>query len=119
MARFDLDRDALRAIVADEPTYRLDQLSAGLLAGDETSDITTLPKPLRSRLTSEPALAPALAPVRLETGEGGDTLKWLWELEGGARVETVLMHHRGPKSRWSTVCVSTQAGCAMACGFCA
>jgi 23S rRNA (adenine2503-C2)-methyltransferase len=39
----------------------------------------------------------------------------LWSLEGGAHVETVLMHYRAR----STVCISTQAGCAMACGFCA
>ena len=45
----------------------------------------------------------------------GDTVKWLWELDDGARVETVLMHYPDR----STVCVSTQAGCAMACSFCA
>jgi 23S rRNA (adenine2503-C2)-methyltransferase len=39
----------------------------------------------------------------------------LWGLDDGAHVETVLMHYRDR----STVCVSTQAGCAMACGFCA
>ena len=42
-------------------------------------------------------------------------MKFLWELDGGARVETVLMHYADR----STVCVSTQAGCAMACSFCA
>jgi 23S rRNA (adenine2503-C2)-methyltransferase len=47
--------------------------------------------------------------------DDGDTVKWLWALADGAQVETVLMHY--PKR--STVCVSTQAGCAMACGFCA
>ena len=47
--------------------------------------------------------------------DGGDTVKFLWELDGGARVETVLMHYADR----STVCVSTQAGCAMACSFCA
>ena len=48
-------------------------------------------------------------------GDGGDTVKWLWRLADGSLIETVLMHY---KDR-STVCVSTQAGCAMACGFCA
>ena len=47
--------------------------------------------------------------------DGGDTVKWLWALDGGAHVETVLMHYPDR----STVCVSTQAGCAMGCGFCA
>ena len=48
-------------------------------------------------------------------GDGGDTVKWLWRLADGALIEPVLMHYEGR----STVCVSTQAGCAMACGFCA
>src|SRR4051794_7199174 len=49
------------------------------------------------------------------TSDGSNTVKWLWGLADGARVETVLMHYPGR----STVCVSTQAGCAMGCGFCA
>jgi len=42
-------------------------------------------------------------------------VKFLWELDGGSRIETVLMLYRDR----ATVCVSSQAGCAMACGFCA
>jgi 23S rRNA (adenine2503-C2)-methyltransferase len=45
----------------------------------------------------------------------GDTVKFLWQLEGGSRIETVLMLYRDR----ATVCISSQAGCAMACGFCA
>jgi len=45
----------------------------------------------------------------------GDTVKFLWQLDGGSLVETVLMLYRDR----ATVCVSSQAGCAMACGFCA
>ncbi len=47
--------------------------------------------------------------------DDGQTIKWLFGLEGGAQVETVLMHYPDRV----TVCVSTQAGCAMACQFCA
>jgi 23S rRNA (adenine2503-C2)-methyltransferase len=47
--------------------------------------------------------------------DGGDTVKWLWALHDGTRIETVLMHYADR----STVCVSTQAGCAMGCTFCA
>jgi 23S rRNA (adenine2503-C2)-methyltransferase len=53
--------------------------------------------------------------VAESVSDGGDTVKWLWRLADGAHVETVLMHYADR----STVCVSTQAGCAMACGFCA
>jgi 23S rRNA (adenine2503-C2)-methyltransferase len=42
-------------------------------------------------------------------------VKFLWELAGGSRIETVLMLYRDR----ATVCISSQAGCAMACGFCA
>ncbi len=45
----------------------------------------------------------------------GDTVKFLWALAGGARIETVLMLYPDR----ATVCVSSQAGCAMGCGFCA
>ena len=46
---------------------------------------------------------------------GGDTVKWLWQLHDGTRIETVLMAYPDRV----TVCVSTQAGCAMGCVFCA
>lgn len=113
--RFDMDRTALGALLDGEPRYRVDQVWAGLHEGRELADITSLPKALRTRLTNEPALTPALRPVHRSVSDGGDTVKWLWELEDGYRIETVLMHY--PER--TTVCVSTQAGCAMACGFCA
>ena len=47
--------------------------------------------------------------------DDGRTTKWLWSLADGARIETVLMRHPDR----ATVCVSSQAGCAMACQFCA
>nr|MBT4278299.1 23S rRNA (adenine(2503)-C(2))-methyltransferase RlmN [Actinomycetota bacterium] len=47
--------------------------------------------------------------------DSGETVKWLWRLADGSLIETVLMHYE----ERSTVCVSSQAGCAMACGFCA
>ena len=112
--RYDLDRDALADLLDGEPRYRVDQVWDGLhrqLA--EPSELTTLPKALRARLDTE--LPAALTPVAQATDRHGDTVKWLFELDGGARVETVLMHY---KDR-TTVCVSSQAGCAMGCGFCA
>ncbi|HEX5945522.1 MAG TPA: 23S rRNA (adenine(2503)-C(2))-methyltransferase RlmN [Acidimicrobiales bacterium] len=113
-SRYDLDRDALAELLDGEPRYRVDQVWDGLhrqLA--EPAELTTLPKALRARLDAE--LPAALTPVAESTDRHGDTVKWLFELDGGARVETVLMHY---KDR-TTVCVSSQAGCAMGCGFCA
>ncbi|MEY2566529.1 MAG: rRNA (adenine2503-C2)-methyltransferase [Actinomycetota bacterium] len=115
-SRHDLDRAALATLLADEPRYRIDQLWDGLYRRAlDPEDITELPRSLRTRLAAEPALAPALTLDAERASDRGTTVKWLWRLSDGARVETVLMHYPGR----STVCVSTQAGCAMACGFCA
>jgi len=112
--RYDVTRAELADLLAGEPRYRVEQVWRGLyddLAAPE--DITTLPAPLRSRLEAE--LPPALQLVTERLSDRGDTLKLLWALGGGARVETVLMLYPDR----ATVCVSSQAGCAMACGFCA
>jgi 23S rRNA (adenine2503-C2)-methyltransferase len=115
-SRHDLDRAALAELLAGEPRYRIDQLWDGLhRRALEPDELTDLPRTLRTRLAAEPALAPALALEAERVSDRATTVKWLWRLDGGARVETVLMHYPGR----STVCVSTQAGCAMACGFCA
>jgi 23S rRNA (adenine2503-C2)-methyltransferase len=60
-------------------------------------------------------LPPALTLVTEQTSDDGTTIKMLWALPDGARIETVLMLYPDR----ATVCISTQAGCAMACGFCA
>ena len=75
--------------------------------------MTNLPRALRARLDAELPLA--LEPVTESVSDRGDTVKFLWELAGGARIETVLMLYPDR----ATVCVSSQAGCAMGCGFCA
>ena len=114
--RYDIDRDALAALLGDEPRYRVDQVWDGLhRRALDPVDLTDLPKALRTRLSDEPALKPALTLDAESVSDGGDTVKWLWRLGDDTRIETVLMHYRDR----STVCVSTQAGCAMACGFCA
>jgi 23S rRNA (adenine2503-C2)-methyltransferase len=113
---YDLDRDALAERLAGEPRYRVDQLWDGLYRQLATPDeLTTLPKALRARLAGDDGFRPALEPAATSTDHDGATVKWLFALPGGARIETVLMHYRDR----TTVCVSTQAGCAMACGFCA
>lgn len=115
-SRYDVDRDGLAALLRGrgEPRFRAGQVWAGLyerfLAPDEMTDV---PKALRQWL--DLALPPALVPVAEAVSDGGDTVKWLWRLHDGDRIETVLMAYPDRV----TVCVSTQAGCAMACGFCA
>ena len=114
LGRYDLDRDALATMLEGEPAYRVDQVWSGLYAHLRTpGEITNLPAALRSRLELD--LPPALTRAAESVSDEGDTVKWLWRLHDGALVETVLMHYPDR----TTVCVSTQAGCAMACGFCA
>lgn len=109
----DLAEERLSDLLGDEPSYRIAQVRAGLLAGRRPRDMTDLPGRLRERL--QEALPAGLALARESESDGGRTVKWLWELSDGTAVETVLMHY----PRRTTVCVSTQAGCAMACSFCA
>lgn len=111
---YDLDREALGALLGGEPRYRLDQVWEGLYHHfQEPAGLTTAPKALRAKLADTLGTALTLV-IRQQTGNG-DTVKYLWELADGARVETVLMVYPDRV----TVCVSSQAGCAMACGFCA
>ncbi|HVF73867.1 MAG TPA: 23S rRNA (adenine(2503)-C(2))-methyltransferase RlmN [Acidimicrobiales bacterium] len=115
--RYDLSREDLAVLLEGEPAYRVRQVWDGLYRRVlDPSQLTDLPAALRARLAAEPALAPALHAEHESVADGGDTVKWLWSLADGNRIETVLMHYRDGRS---TVCVSTQAGCAMACGFCA
>ena len=114
-SRYDLSRDALAALLEGEPRYRVDQVWRGLYSQlASPAELTALPKALRASLES--ALPPGLAVERESVSDGGDTVKWLWSCTSdGSQVETVLMRYADRV----TVCVSTQAGCAMACGFCA
>ena len=111
---FDVSRDELAGLLAGEPRFRTEQVWRGVWErGDLPQDMTDLPKRLRERLGA--VLVPALQEVSRSTSSDRRTTKWLWQLAGGARVETVLMLYPDR----ATVCISSQAGCAMGCSFCA
>lgn len=113
-SRYDWDRASLGDLLADQPRYRVDQVWQGLHdQGTDPEDWSNLPRALRTRLSDE--LPAALTPAHESATDDGETIKWLWRLEDGREVETVLMYYPDR----ATVCVSSQAGCAMACGFCA
>jgi 23S rRNA (adenine2503-C2)-methyltransferase len=107
---------------AGEPAYRARQV-AGWLDRRHTcvpDAMTDLPARLRERLAARWA---GLGLTRLthQAGDDGWTHKFLLGLQGGDAVESVLMFHPpapGKRAR-ATVCISTQAGCAMGCTFCA
>ncbi len=112
--RYDVSVGELAELLAGEPRYRVEQVWAGLYEQlVEPEAMTNLPKALRARL--DEALPVALTPLVERISDDGTTIKFLWGLDGGASIETVLMLYPDR----ATVCVSSQAGCAMACGFCA
>ena len=112
----DLDPAERRAAVValGEKPYRAEQLSRHWFAGHAPEQMTDLPAPLRERLTAE-LLPPLLTPVRDVACDEGATRKTLWRGHDGTLVESVLMRYADR----TTVCVSSQAGCGMACPFCA
>ncbi|WP_433652342.1 23S rRNA (adenine(2503)-C(2))-methyltransferase RlmN [Micromonospora zamorensis] len=114
----DLDLAGRQALVTElgEPAFRAKQVSNhyfGRLVRDPQA-MTDLPAATRERL-SEQLMPTLLTPVRELACDDGATRKALWRLHDGALVESVLM---GYPDR-VTVCISSQAGCGMACPFCA
>lgn len=104
-----------------EPRYRAQQLLQGVYrdGARDFSEISTLPRSLRERLKERLLLDPGLV-VRTVVSEDGDTRKALLRFGDGMLIESVLMQYPEPgRHPRSTVCVSTQAGCAMGCTFCA
>ena len=106
--------EELPSFLDGEPSYRTDQLRDWLyrtpvLAVDE---MTNLPGAIRNQIGDD------LWPFQVEVDQSADrgtTRKWLFRAPDGAAIEAVLMGY--PKR--TTLCISSQVGCAMACTFCA
>ena len=116
LTRYGASRADIDALMSDlgEPAYRTNQLWEGLwTARRPLEELTSLSKSLRERLAD--ALPLELDVVTVSSADRELTRKWLWQAAGGAQVETVLMRYPDR----ATVCVSSQAGCAMGCTFCA
>ena len=101
---------------AGHRAFRARQLSAHYFEGlrDDPADWTDLPAGVRDEL-AEQFLPPLLTTVRELRCDDDTTVKTLWRLHDGALVESVLMRYPDRV----TMCVSSQAGCGMACPFCA
>lgn len=115
---YDFDRPDLLALLKDwgEPDYRVRQLWQGLYGRFWRSpdEFVNLPAALRARLGQEVRFE-ALQPLKALTSSDGQTVKTLFRLHDGHAIEAVLMRYE----RRQTLCISTQAGCAMGCVFCA
>jgi 23S rRNA (adenine2503-C2)-methyltransferase len=114
----DLDPAGRRAAVAalGEREFRAGQLSTHYFGRFERDPgrMTDIPAATRARLAGD-LLPNLLTPVREMSCDDGRTRKTLWRLHDGSLVESVLMGYQDRV----TVCVSSQAGCGMACPFCA
>jgi len=140
MLIYDLDFSALTSLLADwnEPAYRAKQIWQGLYQRlyDSPDQFTNIPKSLRGKLVEHLVFSPFIVKVFQDSSDGF-TRKTLFELPDKKLIEAVLMRYgdpadnpqiaasapnsenlRGAKNR-RTLCISTQAGCAMGCVFCA
>lgn len=100
-----------------EPKFRLAQIKRAFFVdlASDWSQVTVLSKMLRERLM-EVMPWNVLTTLRVQESTDGSTVKTLFRCHDGNTIEAVLMCHEDERN---TVCVSSQAGCAMACTFCA
>lgn len=146
MLIYDLDLNSITKLLQDwnEPTYRAKQIWQGLYQHlyDSPEQFTNLSKSLREKLREHLAFSPFKVKVFQDSSDGF-TRKTLFEMPDKNLIEAVLMRYgdpadnpqitaarfasanaplsvnlRGAKNR-RTLCISTQAGCAMGCVFCA
>ncbi len=116
LADLTAEERAAVAEVLGEPAFRVKQVANHYYSRLERdpANMTDLPAASRDRIVAE-LLPTLLNPVRTMEADKGATVKSLWKLFDGALVESVLMRYTDR----ATICVSSQAGCGMACPFCA
>ena len=114
----DLSAEQRAAAVTElgEKPLRARQLSRHYFArlNVDAATMTDIPQRSRAALTAG-LLPPLLTEVRTVSCDDGATRKSLWRAHDGTRLESVVMRYPDR----ATVCVSSQAGCGMACPFCA
>ncbi len=118
-----MDFKKIEKILEQEPGFRIKQAKKAIfqdLAGN-WDEITTLPQDLRQKLSKKFPIE-ELKAEKILTSKDNQTIKVLFELKDGFKIESVLMRHgskNSPQVSRNTVCVSSQVGCAMNCQFCA
>lgn len=104
--------------------YRADQILYPLYYKfpKDISELRQLPSAIRDKLVLEGFMIGSATEIHRVVSDDGDTTKLLLNLVDGTPVETVLIQYPSTKINGhprSTICVSTQVGCAMGCVFCA
>ena len=120
----DVDLPSLAAWLTarGEPAYRARQILAGIHRPDVSAfaDLTDIPRSLRDALHDAFRFSSIVASHVIKA-DAGLTAKAVHELDDGQRIESVLMRYpaRGASAARTTICISSQAGCAVNCPFCA
>jgi len=112
-----MDLAKIEKILEKEPSFRLKQVKKAIFFDliKNWDEATTLPQNLRQQL-SESCPLQELKAEKILTSKDSQTIKALFKLKGGFKIESVLMRHKDDRR---TVCVSSQVGCSVGCKFCA
>lgn len=110
-----MNTEKLNEILINQPKFRYAQAKKAIYKDllDDWSKATVFPLALREELNEK---CPLEINFELFTSKDGNSIKALITLEDGLKIETVLLRHSDGRN---TVCVSSQAGCALGCSFCA
>jgi 23S rRNA (adenine2503-C2)-methyltransferase len=115
---YDLDREAIKNLLADwkQPAFRVNQIWEGIYRNLKSSpdEWSNLPVPLKKMMAEKTEFTGLTQVDRLESSDRM-TIKTLFNTRDGQAVEAVLMKYDERR----TLCISTQAGCALGCVFCA
>lgn len=111
----DMTGEQLEAALTEmgEPSFRAKQVFSWLHKGAQPDEMQNIPKTLREKLKHRPLGGASILKKILSRQNG--TVKYLFSLDDGQVVEGVLMRYK----HGNTLCISTQVGCRMGCGFCA
>jgi len=115
---YELDLKGFVEVVKEwgEPDYRAQQIWQGLYQKlwSKPEQFTSIPKSMRQKLGAQFSFS-ALTPEQTLASKDGETIKTLFRLPDQRAIEAVWMGY----NKRDTLCISTQAGCAMGCVFCA
>lgn len=108
------------AVAAGEKPFRGAQLYQWIQAKavSEWIQMSNISRSVQDKLATLAVINPLTLKAERKSQDG--TRKFLWQLHDGAHIESVLLYHAGDITRDRyTLCLSTQVGCPMGCGFCA
>ena len=97
-----------------EPKYRAKQIFDWINKGENFSGMKNVPAALKEKLMREGAFIAGMKMEQKQVSADG-TVKYLFSADDGEKIESVLMSYK----HGHTICISSEAGCAMGCKFCA